>query len=86
MQIVYVAAYIVALYLLTIEFSVYDIVLWWAVIVLPTRRGIRLGQWPVAVGIIVSSMNPAVNLTSIFGGAIIGAYSAYSSRHGGGLV
>lgn len=80
MQILYVVAYIVALYLLTIDFSVYDIVLWWAVIILPTRRGTTLGQWPVAAGVIVSSLNPAVKITSIFASAIIAAYSAHYSH------
>ena len=77
MQILYIIAYVAALYLLTLEVTIYDIVLWWAVLTFPSRRNIALGQWPLALGIIISSLNPVAKVSTVFSSAIFAGYVAY---------
>lgn len=86
MQILYVIAYVAALYLLTLDVTVYDIVLWWAVLTFPSRRNIPHGQWPLALGVAISSLNPVAKVSTVFSSAIFAAYVAYYSAGDNGDV
>lgn len=57
--------------LLSINPTAYDIILWWAVLTFPLD--VVKSPWPVALGVVVSSLNSTVPSTTVFGASIASA-------------